>query len=247
MTDEITITKSIAEIVIKHPETRKPLEEMGIDYCCGGKNSLKDACENAGLSPQEVVRKLEEVVEAAGREQLNKANLDKISLKELKDHIINEHHKFLKKELPRLKSLREKVYQAHQQKHGPMLENLGRIFQKLSTDIEMHLAKEEQILFPAIEQIENHIKQGGPEPEIHCGSITNPINQMEYEHEVAGGLLAEIRKNTSEYEPPADACESFKALYDGLRELEDNLHEHIHLENNILFPKAVKLEEEMGS
>ncbi len=173
-------------------------------------------------------------------------NLDKISLSKLIDHIINEHHAFLKEGLPRLKNLREKVYQAHQQRHGRMLENLGRILEKLRIDIEMHLAKEEQILFPAVKQIENHVKQGGPEPNIHIGNITNPVNQMEYEHEVAGSLLAEIRKNTSKYNPPADACESFKALCDGLRELEDNLHEHIHLENNILFPKAVKLEEELG-
>jgi regulator of cell morphogenesis and NO signaling len=246
MTEEITITMSIAEIVVKHPETRKIFEKMGIDYCCGGRNSLKDACEKAGLSPQKGVQKLRKVIEASGRERSDDKDLDRVSLEELIDHIVSEHHAFLKKELPRLKNLREKVYQAHQQKHGRMLENLGRISEKLRIDIEMHLAKEEQILFPAIEQIENHVRQGGPEPEIHCGRITNPINQMEYEHEVAGSLLAEIQKTTSDYNPPADACESFKALYDGLRELEDNLHEHIHLENNILFPKAVQLEEEMG-
>lgn len=246
MTDEITVTDSVGEIVVKHPETRKPLEEMGIDYCCGGKNGLEEACENAGLSPQNVVQKLKKVIEASDKEKSEQRNLDKISLKELIDHIINKHHAFLKQELPRLKNLREKVYRAHQLKHGRMLEKLGRVLEKLRNDIETHLAKEEQILFPAIKQIENHVKQGGPEPEIHCGSITNPIDQMEYEHEAVGGFLAEIQKTTSGYEPPADACESFKALYDGLRELEDNLHEHIHLENNILFPKAVKLEEEMG-
>jgi len=246
MTEEITITMSIAEIVVKHPETRKPLEEMGIDYCCGGKNSLKEACENAELSPQDVVDRLKRVIEDSDKEKSEQKNLDKIPLKELIDHIINTHHVFLKKELPRLKSLREKVYQAHQQKHGQMLENLGRILEKLRIDIEMHLAKEEQILFPAIEQIENHVKQGGSEPNLHCGSIKNPINQMEYEHEVVGGFLAEMQKTTSDYDLPADACESFKALYEGLNELEDNLHEHIHLENNMLFPKAVKLEEEMG-
>lgn len=245
MADEIIVTMSVAEIVVKYPETRKILEEMGIDYCCGGKHSLKEASENAGFSPQDVIQKLKEVVESS-KERLNKTNLDAISLKELIDHIINTHHVFLKEELPRLKNLREKVYQAHHQKHGQMLENLGRSFQKLRTDIEMHLAKEEQILFPAIEQIENHVRQRGPKPEIHCGSITNPINQMVYEHEVAGVLLSEMQKTTSGYNPPSDACESFKALYDGLRELEDNLHEHIHLENNILFPKAVKLEREMG-
>jgi regulator of cell morphogenesis and NO signaling len=242
MTDEITVTKSVAEIVVKHPETRKPLEKMGIDYCCGGKNSLKEACENAGLSPRDVVQNLKKVSEASDRKQSDKKNLDEVSLKELIDHIVNEHHAFLKQELPRLKKLREKVYQAHQGKHGRMLENLGQVSEKLRIDIEMHLAKEEQILFPAIKQIENHNRQGGLEPNLHCGSITNPINQMEYEHEIAGGLLAEMQKITSGYNPPADACESFKALYDGLHALEDNLHEHIHLENNILFPKAVKLE-----
>jgi regulator of cell morphogenesis and NO signaling len=246
MADEITATMSVAEIVVKHPETRKILEGMGIDYCCGGKHSLKEACEGAGLSPQSVIQKLKEAVESSDKGKSEQNNLDEISLKELIDHIVNEHHAFLRAELPRLKNLREKVYQAHQQKHGQMLENLGRSFQKLRTDIEMHLAKEEQILFPAIKQIENHVRQGDPKPQIHCGSITNPISQMEYEHEVAGGLLAEMQKTTSGYSPPADACESFKALYDGLRELEDNLHEHIHKENNILFPKAVRLEKEMG-
>ena len=246
MADEITVTKSVADIVVKHPETRKLLEVIGIDYCCGGKHGLNEACESAGLSPQDVVQKLKEVVESSEKERSNKIKLDEISLEELIDHIISEHHAFLKEELPRLKNLREKVYRTHQQKHGSMLENLGRSFEKLRIDIEMHLAKEEQILFPAIEKIENHFRQGGPKPEIHCGSITNPISQMEYEHEVAGGLLAEMQKTTSGYNPPSEACESFKALYDGLWELEDNLHEHIHLENNILFPKAVKLEEEMG-
>ena len=246
MTDEITVTESVGEIMVKHPETRKPFEEMGLDYCCGGKNSLKEACENAGLSPQDVIQRLKRVIEDSGTEQSDRKDLDNIPLKELIDHIISEHHAFLKKELPRLKNLREKVYRAHQQKHGRMLDSLGRVLEKLRVDIEMHLAKEEQILFPLIKQIESHVKQGGPEPNVHCGNIANPINQMEYEHEVAGSLLAEIQKTTSGYNPPSDACESFKALYDGLRELEDNLHEHIHLENNILFPKAVKLEGEPG-
>ena len=246
MIDEITATKTIAELVVEHPETRKFLEEMGIDYCCGGKSSLEEACVKAGLSQHDIVQRLKKVIEGAGRGQTDQKNLDKISLSKLINHIIDEHHAFLKEALPRLKNLREKVYRAHQRGHGQLLESLGQILEKLRIDIEMHLAKEEQILFPLIEQIERYIKNGGPEPNMHCGNITNPINQMEYEHEVAGGLLAEIRKTTSGYNPPADACESFKALYEGLRELEDNLHEHIHLENNILFPKAVNLEGESG-
>jgi regulator of cell morphogenesis and NO signaling len=99
MADEITVTNSVAEIVVKHPETRKPLEAMGIDYCCGGKHTLKEACENSGLSPQDVVQKLIEAVEYSDKERLNKTNLDVISLKELIDHITNTHHVFLKEEL----------------------------------------------------------------------------------------------------------------------------------------------------
>lgn len=199
MTNEITVTKSIAELVVKHPEIRKLLEEMGIDYCCGGKISLKEACGKAGLSPQDVVQRLKKVIQNSDDGRAYQKNLDEISQSELIDHIINKHHAFLKEELPRLKNLRKKVYHAHQQKYGRMLESLGQILEKLRIDIEMHLAKEEHILFPMIKQVESYDSQAGRKAQIHPVNIKNPINQMQYEHEVAGGLLAEMRKTTSGY------------------------------------------------
>ncbi len=126
-----------------------------------------------------------------------------------------------------------------------MLERLKHSYTSLKTDIEMHLQKEEQILFPLIRQIEAFQQGRGPAPEMHCGSIGNPIRQMEHEHDVAGQFLTQMRQITENYSLPKDACPTFTALYKGLDALEKDLHEHIHLENNILFPKAQDLEEQI--
>ena len=138
--------------------------------------------------------------------------------------------------------LADKVYNAHKKNHGPMLSELNKIFENLRADIETHLLKEEQILFPMIKEIEAFAAGKGPKPVAHCGTVENPIRQMEAEHDAAGNLLAQMRKITQDYALPDDACESFKALYEGLQELEEDLHEHIHIENNILFPKSIVME-----
>ena len=242
---EISENTSVAEVVTQYPETRRLLEEMGIDYCCGGKHSLKEACHRSGLSCRDVIGKLKEAIEQSVSEKSPSKNWIEVSLTELVQHIIDAHHTYLKEHLPRLKSLSDKVYNAHKQHHGEMIQDLKRAIETLRIDIEMHLAKEEQILFPLIKEMESFAKNQGPRPTVHCGSVENPIRQMEAEHDAAGDLLAQMRKITSEYKLPDDACESFKALYDGLKELERDLHEHIHLENNILFPKAIKLESEI--
>jgi len=242
---EISENTSVAEVVTKHPQTRRLLEKMGIDYCCGGKHSLKDACNKSGLSWQDVISKLKKTIEQSVSERSQSKNWTEVSLTELVQHIIDAHHAYLKERLPRLKSLSDKVYNAHKQHHGEMIQELKRAIETLRIDIEMHLAKEEQILFPLLKEMEAFAKKQGPKPTVHCGSVENPIHQMEVEHDAAGNLLAQMRKITSEYKLPDDACESFKTLYDGLKELEKDLHEHIHLENNILFPKAVKLESEI--
>ena len=161
---------------------------------------------------------------------------------ELADHIEQTHHVFMKQQLPRLGTLLEKVLQVHGQRHGKMLEQLKRTFFSLKTDIELHLVKEEQILFPLIRQLDAYQQGQGPVPEVHCGTVANPIGQMEFEHDQAGQFLAQIRTITSDFQLPEDACETFRALYDGLRDMEADLHEHIHLENNILFPEATEVE-----
>jgi len=123
-----------------------------------------------------------------------------------------------------------------------MLAALGKVLADLKSDIEMHLVKEEQILFPYIRQIEAYAQGRGPAPQVHCGSIQNPIRQMEYEHEEVAAALAQMHRLTDDFTLPGDACSSFRALYDGLRDLEADLHEHIHLENNILFRKAIEVQ-----
>ena len=243
---EISDNASVAEVVTQYPQTRRILEEMGIDYCCGGKRPLKDACNQAGLSWQDVISKLQEPIEQSQSGEHPPNNWAEVSLSELVEHIIAEHHAYLKENLPRLKGLANKVYNAHKSQHGEMIQQLIQAFETLRTDIEMHLSKEEQILFPLIKETEAFVSNQGPRPTVHCGTVENPICQMEVEHDAAGNILAQMRKITSEYQLPDDACESFNALYVGLKELEKDLHEHIHLENNILFPKAIELEKNVG-
>lgn len=243
---EISENTTLAEIVTKYPRTRKFLEEIGVDYCCGGKHSLKDACNKPGLSWQDIIRKLKEIIEQPVSEKSSSKNWTEVSLTELAQHIVDIHHAYLKENMPRLKSLSDRVYIAHKQQHGEIIQELQRIIETIKIDLEMHLAKEEQILFPLIKEMEAFGNNQGPRPTVHCGSVENPIHQMMMEHEDVGGLLAQMREVASEYQLPEDACESFKALYDGLKELEKDLHEHIHLENNILFPKAIKLESKIG-
>ena len=246
MNHEISKNTSVAEIVTQYPQISLMLEDLGIDYCCGGKHSLQHACNETGLSSEDVVAKLKETIEQSVSEKSQSKNWTEVSLTELVQHIIDAHHAYLKEHLPRLKSLSDKVYNAHKQHHGEMIQELKRAFETLRIDIEMHLAKEEQILFPLIKEMESFAKNQGPKPTVHCGSVENPIRQMEAEHDAAGDLLAQMREITSGYKLPDDACESFNALYDGLKELEKDLHEHIHLENNILFPKSIELEKNVN-
>jgi regulator of cell morphogenesis and NO signaling len=148
----------------------------------------------------------------------------------------------MREQLPRLQDLLAKVLKAHGPKHGTMLNPLQGTYNSLRQEIEQHLMKEEQVLFPYIRQIDEAASRGKPAPEMHCGSVQNPIRQMEHEHDNAGNALSRMRQLTDNYTLPGDACNTFRALYDGLQALEDDLHQHIHLENNILFPKAIKLE-----
>lgn len=245
MNPAIRETASVGEIASRYPQTRELLEAMGIDYCCGGKYSLKEVCQKAGLSCQDITGRLQEIIERLPANQPSGKNWPASSLSELMQHILDVHHAYLKEQLPRLCLLSNKVYQAHHQHHGAMLQELKQTLENLRTDIEMHLAKEEQILFPLINMLEAFANHQGPKPQMHCGRLENPIHQMEYEHEIAGGFLAQMRLVTSGYKFPEDACASFKAFYEGLGELEKDLHEHIHLENNILFPKAILLDSQM--
>jgi regulator of cell morphogenesis and NO signaling len=210
-------------------------EQYGLDYCCGGKKTLQDACAQKGVSVDEVVEKLS----AAGQKKLAGTEPDwaKTSLKEFIDHIIACYHRPLREELPRLTQLAEKVANVHGDNHPEMIE-LRDVFKPFREQLELHMQKEELILFPGIAGIE----AGGSSRSFGCGGgVEHPIEVMTQEHDDAGEALAKMRKLTNDFTPPADACNTFKVLLHSLAKLELEMHQHVHKENNILFPRTFKL------
>ena len=158
------------------------------------------------------------------------------------DHIEATHHALLRQELPRLKGLIDKVAAAHGDSH-PELGELRQVFAALQAELEPHMFKEEQILFPAIRQLE----QAAQQPNFPFGTVANPIRMMEHEHDTAGSALAKIRELTHHFQPPDDACNTYRVMLEALHALEQDMHQHIHKENNILFPRSQQLEASLGS
>jgi regulator of cell morphogenesis and NO signaling len=232
------MTKTIGEIARENPASVRVFEKYSIDFCCGGKISFGEACRKRGIAPAELQAELEQA--AAGR-PASERDWSEAPLALLIDHIVGTHHVYLKSELPRLQGWLDKVIAAHGEVHSEMLVPLGEAFGALRAELEAHLAKEEMILFPLIKRME-----GGDRSPAHCGSVNNPIRVMVHEHDNAGRALETMREITADYTVPADGCNTFRALFHGLVELEADLHRHIHLENNILFPKAEALEEQAG-
>jgi regulator of cell morphogenesis and NO signaling len=230
---------TVGDLVKERPQRSRIFEELQIDYCCGGGESLADACGKRGLDPQAVLRQIEESDSqpAAGEPEL--VDADAMSLTELVDHIEQTHHQYMKSELPRLDAMTQKVHEVHGES-DVRLADVRRAFAGLYEEISNHLMKEEQILFPMIRQLESSTDL----PAFHCGSVANPIRQMEFEHDNAGNALAVMHESTDGYQPPEWACNTYRAMLDGLKQLEWDLHQHIHKENNVLFPNAIRLESE---
>jgi len=234
---------TLGELVTRYPRLRERLEQSGIDYCCGGKRPLAEAVTAAGLDLEATVADLE--MNLAQAPSTAAADWSAVPLSVLADHILDTHHVFTKAQLTRIDTLMAKVQNAHRARHGGMLDALRSVFDQLKAELETHLMKEEQILFPAIKDIDGFMAGRNGRPAVHCGSVAHPIRQMEHEHDAAGSALVRLREITGNYRTPADACQTFKALYEALAALEADLHEHIHLENNILFPGSVRQEEAM--
>jgi regulator of cell morphogenesis and NO signaling len=203
------------------------LESFRIDYCCGGRKRLADACREAGAEVEsvlEALRRDEAAPRACDEHDRGWADADS---RELVEHILAVHHEFLRRELPRLGGLIDKVVNAHGGKHAELPE-VQATFRELRDELESHMAKEENILFPAIADSTAGLWRG---------RLDGPIGVMEHEHVLAGRALEALRDLTRAYAPPADACNTYRAMLDGLAELERDLHRHIHEENNILFPR----------
>jgi regulator of cell morphogenesis and NO signaling len=235
----LTDEKTVGEIAAGCPSSVRVFEKYQIDYCCGGKLSLAEACRDRAVTPAQLQAELER---AAAGDAPQGRDWNAATLRELIDHIVSTHHEYMKFELPRLEQMIEKVLHAHGSNHADSLVPLGRTFAGLKEEIEHHLAKEEMILFPIIQNMEHARQAGTRAPHAHCGSVNNPIRVMLYEHDNAGQALAAMRQITGNYTLPAEACNTYRALFQGLQEMEADLHQHIHLENNILFPRAAAME-----
>lgn len=229
----IDAQRTVGELVTERPGRARVFERLGIDYCCGGKRPLSEACAKKELDAATVVAMLEATEEASAGD----AGTDwtQASLAALCDHIVGSHHAYLREELPRLAFLTDKVATAHGNRHAELLD-VRDTFAELSAELGIHMLKEEYDLFPACRRLEH----GEP---ISAAALGPPIAVMEDEHAFVGAALERLHELTQGYEPPADACNSYRAMLDGLSTLERDLHEHIHEENNILFPRAAALAE----
>ena len=232
--------KTVREYAVEIPAATRIFEKLGIDYCCGGGKSLADACTAAGISVDEVLDSLR----AESKSVATSAAEDwqALSQAELITHIVDKHHAFTREELVRLEALLAKVSGVHGQNH-PELFQIQDQFGKLRGELEPHMLKEESVLFPYIVRMEEAAvaKQTLPPPPF--GTVRNPVRVMMAEHDAAGYILVRMREASSDYTVPPDGCISYKTLYSALTVLEADLHQHIHLENNILFPRALELED----
>jgi regulator of cell morphogenesis and NO signaling len=230
----ITPLTTIGDLVAARPLLARIFESLGIDYCCGGKQTLAAACARRGLETGTIIVLLESAgpAFAAGPAEVDAAAM---SLGELADHIVSTHHAYLKQELPRLAEMADRIAAKHGWRDARLPELAGTV-RDLAAEMTDHMRKEETILFPLVRQIEAGTTDG-----FHCGSIANPIRQMEAEHESAGNLTAKLRLLTDGFTPNADACNTHRALLAGLAEFEADLHRHVHKENNILFPRTLAL------
>jgi regulator of cell morphogenesis and NO signaling len=236
----LTAEKTVRELALENPGATRVFEKLGIDYCCGGNKSLEQACRAANLSMDTVIDSLE-MADHAARELQAVRDWQREPLADLVSHIANTHHQFTRSELARLAPLLNKVCSVHGKNHSE-LQQIHASFQELAQELTTHMMKEELVLFPYIVRMEEAVIQKEPVLPAPFGSVQNPVSMMEDEHDSAGNALRAMREASRGYSTPGDACISYQTLYKALSEFEADLHQHIHLENNILFPRAIAME-----
>ncbi len=239
MTTAITADRPVAELALNVAGAAQTFQRLGLDFCCGGRRSLAAACEAQGLDLNQVLAALAEA-QAAPENALPDGEWRTAPLAALTTHIVTRHHQYVRGETPRINTWLDKVVAAHGARH-PEVSAIRGHFQALSAELAAHMAKEELILFPAIAQL----PEGGPAARGICGhGLGAPIRQMMLEHDDAGRELDAMRAASGNYAPPQDACTTFRVLYTALAAFEADLHQHVHLENNILFPRTLEAEEQ---
>jgi regulator of cell morphogenesis and NO signaling len=236
------LTTSLAQIVTGNHKTASVFEKHHLDFCCKGKRTLQQACVDKGLNAEEIVTELEMANTTLPDDNFNPDNL---MLTELADHIVNTHHAYVKNELPLILGYLQKVASKHGERH-PELYKIFELFAAVKEEMELHMQKEERILFPRIGETERLVADHAT-LSINKNFLAAPVLMMEQEHDHAGSMMAEIRKLSNNYVPPADACTTYRLSFSALQAFEMDLHRHVHLENNILFPKALHLFDKFGS
>jgi len=231
------VEQTLASIVTGNHQAVPVLEKYNLDFCCKGKRTLAQACEEKGIKIESITEELKNLTNAAGKQQMP---FTEMSAEQLISYILINHHFYVKQSMPAIFSHLHKVAT----KHGDRFPNMQKVYDLfviIMREMTVHMEKEESDLFPRIKEVEN-LSRSGRSSEILPGYIQIPVDAMEADHEEAGDILYEIRTLTNNYMPPADACTTFKVTLAELKEFEEDLHKHVHLENNILFPKAIRYE-----
>lgn len=232
--------RKVGDLVKENIKTAHVFKKYGIDFCCGGGISIQSACEKGNVAFDQLAADLIKLNEPVSKNE----NYDEWELDVLADYIVSTHHSYVSESIPLIMAYAQKVASVHGNAHQPVIE-IFRLFDELAHELTSHMQKEELILFPYVRTLAE-AKRNGTHTELPpFGSVQNPINMMEHEHDVAGGLLKDISEQSNGYTPPEWACNTFRALYAKLAEFEEDLHIHILLENNILFPKAVAMEKDL--
>lgn len=233
--------KTVRDLAVENPQAVRVFEKFKIDYCCGGHISFEEACRNTGVEMNQVSEMLEKASNDSDQNDFSDTDFTKMSLASLADYIVRKHHTFTRDENERITALLEKVCSVHGANHAELFD-IQKIFVALRLELENHLLKEERMLFPYISLMESSLNFGQTIPPAPFGSTKNPVKVMVAEHDAAGEHLREIRRFSNHFAVPEDACITYQTLYGALENLEKDLHRHIHLENNILFPKAIEME-----
>ena len=231
----------VGEIVAEDFRTAAVFQELGIDFCCGGQRTLADACRERHADADAVMAALTRSCSVPGIAP----RFDEWSVDTLIGYIVGTHHAFVRRALPLLVEHTRKIASVHGRRH-PELFEVARLTQRVAGEMSSHIIKEEQILFPFIAAAAEAADSGRPAPPAPFGSIESPIAMMEHEHEAAGAAMASIRALTGGYLPPEDGCTTYRVALQELEAFERDLHTHVHLENNILFPKALRLQTARG-
>lgn len=232
---------TVAEIVTQNIKTADVFKSNGIDFCCGGNISVQDVCKKKNIDYSKIVNALNNIE----KDKSTSHDFNSWDLSFLSDYIINTHHKYVTEANNLIIQYSDKVAKVHGH-HYVEVVKINELFHEIANELNLHMQKEEMILFPYIKQLAEAKKNNSTITPPGFGTVQNPINMMEHEHDIAGDIIKEIAVLSDNFTPPESACNTFRALYAKLEEYQNDLFQHIHLENNILFPKAISLEKELN-